>query len=76
MNVHRDLKMSLVKHSVFNLGRDSRGVANHISRGREYNFMYTAVSHLLYSSFRWGGRWVIVGCCNRSRYKKGRKPLV
>jgi len=37
-------------------------------------FKYIAVFHLLYPSLD-VGRWVIVGCYNGSRYKKGWKPL-
>jgi len=46
--------------------RFPRGVVNHFWRGHEQIFVYTAVLHLLHSSFKWGSS----GCYNGSRYKK------
>jgi len=37
--------------------------------------MFTTALHLLYWSFRCGS-WVVAGCYNGSRYKKGWKPLI
>jgi len=40
---------------VFNLGAATpRGVVNHFWRVPSRYFMYTAVLHMLYSSFGWG----------------------
>ena len=33
-------------------------------------FMWTVVFHFLHSGFRWGGHWVMVGCCTGSRCVK------
>jgi len=39
--------------------------------------MHTIVQYYIFFSrvLDWG-RWVIVGCCNGSRYKKRWKPLI
>jgi len=65
----------LVNHTI-NATPPERLQQYHLCKGRQKIFYagYISVLHLLYPSLD-RGRWVIVGCHNGSRYKKGWKPL-